>query len=343
MTFNIQAGELIQLNGILPGQGPYHFDNGLDTGTGSDLILELYDPNDLLVASGVETVSYLAKVPGQYQVRVSTAGGSGEYYLERDPGVVTLAGIDFGPVGSPLWPTYAAVSDEAYDSRIGYGWLGPIDGFSTFEEKNGNHLTRDKVILRTGTFVIDVDNGIYNVDVVLGRVKNADEIQISIEGNADKFVPDRGFYVIRSYVVTVDDGQLTFDLDGTAGSNDKVKISGIAISEAAGRIAGPTTPDSAITDLLGGWLAGYQPSVAPIGENVFTASMGPLTQVGQQSLADVASGNLAGSQLNLAAKRIEFDEVLGQQYDFGDFEIEDDMLQVLEESLTVAKQKILRT
>ena len=104
-----------------------------------------------------------------------------------------------------------------------------------FESNRGNDLTRDKVSLRTGTFVIDVPDGNYDVDIYLGQVRKSDSVRITVEGTADTFVPQDGPNVVRSFLTTVSDDQLTIEFDGLGGLNNRIQIAGIGLEEVDNR------------------------------------------------------------------------------------------------------------
>lgn len=81
-TTAVTAGQDVTFTAFLPSSGPYLFSNGLvgDDGS-SDLVMDLIDPNGVVVASGVDSLSHVAATSGNYILEVSSAGGSGEYYI----------------------------------------------------------------------------------------------------------------------------------------------------------------------------------------------------------------------------------------------------------------------
>ena len=93
---NAGVGEALTFEGVLPGAGPYLFDNGLDTPNGSDLRMELYDPNGNLVASDAQRIMHTTQFAGYYQLRVFPASSAGEYFIQMDPQVPVA--IDTGMI-----------------------------------------------------------------------------------------------------------------------------------------------------------------------------------------------------------------------------------------------------
>ena len=232
-AWDVQAGDTVQFNAFLPGDGPYLFENGLNGIDGSHLRLALYDPSGLLVATGSEELLYTAELTGQYLVEVSAENGFGEYYLEHDPGVTPPPGIDFGLEGGEVWDPYVRADTEAYDPAVGFGWIGTPTGLSVFERTIGNELARDQAVMRNGTFVVDVPNGTYNIDIHLGVTRRRTELQVNIEGINEQFFTILGPNVTYSFNRTVTDGQLTLEFDGSLALDRRFRVAGIGIQEAS--------------------------------------------------------------------------------------------------------------
>ncbi len=241
-SIEVEMGDEIGLTGILPGGGPFSFENDLSVEKGSALLMDLIDPQGTVIETNVSEINVIAELDGIYQVRVyADAGTSGEYFLQRDiePALADVPGIDFGPDNSIVFQDYAGVSNQGYNPNVGYGWTQVDDlSFASVEGNRGNDLTRDRVILRDGTFVINVANGTYNVDVLFGAMRNnSDSVTITAEGQVDTFKMLAGPNAIRSYVVDVTDGQMTLEFSGAPGLDSFIRIAGIEFSaQAAGRL-----------------------------------------------------------------------------------------------------------
>jgi len=248
-SLDVSAGDELTLTASIPGAGPHLFQNRLFDTNGSHLFIELIDPSGNSVAVDNWTIQHTAGVSGTYIVKVFADESAGEYILFKEvvvTGIEEPSGIDFGTDTSPVYLDYAGVSDNPYDSNVGYGWLSTI-GLIPFDGINGDDLTRDSVSLRNGTFAIDVDDGMYDVDVVLGigtkmdrgsqsdGIGDAPTVRITVENQIDTFTPLPGSNVVRSFVANVTDGQLTFEFDGLTGWNNRINISGITLNQIQGR------------------------------------------------------------------------------------------------------------
>lgn len=239
-SLDVNAGATINLEAQIPGAGPFFFANRLTTTGNSSLKIELFDPSGAMVDMDTWSINHTATMSGTYEIKVSTDQFLGEYVLLNDVVDTTIdepTGIDFGPEGSDLYNDYANVFDQPYDAKTGYGWQS-VTGLTANLLGRGDELTRDRIQLRNGTFVIDVDNGTYNVDVVLGITRKLDSVQITVENEVDTFVPANGPYILRSFTPTVTDGQLTIELDGAGGLVNTMPVSGIRLNAVGGRNAG---------------------------------------------------------------------------------------------------------
>lgn len=224
---------------VLPGGGDGLFRNGLVTDDGAAVNLELVNPIGVVVATGTNSISYFAPMQGVYEVRVSAQQNFfGEYFLFRDIEVPTLdvpEGIDFGEEGSTPFSDFDLASTEDYSFGRGYGWVESTQ-LNAFTGFRGNDLVRDGVSMQDGTFVIDVENGLYDVTIYLGVVTGKiDEMALEVEGVEDVFLPPRGPNVFRNYTANVTDGQLTLRFDGDPGLDRTFRVSGIGLSQSAGR------------------------------------------------------------------------------------------------------------
>lgn len=81
-TFAAVENEEFGFDAFLPGSGPYLFNNPLDDPGGSNLRLELRDPDGVLVATDPTTISTTALKTGDYELRVYAAQSQGEYFVE---------------------------------------------------------------------------------------------------------------------------------------------------------------------------------------------------------------------------------------------------------------------
>lgn len=77
------ANDQFSFDAFLPGLGPYQFNNPLDNPAGSQLRMELRDPDGILIASDPATIAETALKTGDYELRVYAASALGEYFVEH--------------------------------------------------------------------------------------------------------------------------------------------------------------------------------------------------------------------------------------------------------------------
>jgi immune inhibitor A len=137
---------------------------------------------------------------------------------------------DFGTAASPVEAGYAQVTNTTgYSSSLGYGWLpGRVDAR---DRSTGTALRRDFNFTALGTFVVDVPNGTYDVTITLGDASAPhDEMGIYLEGaRADTVTTAKNQFSVKTYRVTVADGQLTLLLDDLGGADASVAIDAIGV------------------------------------------------------------------------------------------------------------------
>lgn len=106
--------------------------------------------------------------------------------------------------------------DVHYTEEKGYGFLdasATIDGRSenyTFAGILPDKVYRDFALPAGNTFVVDVPNGTYQVEVVSGSVYKSD-VKSNVEGTACNPANTAESYTIGSVTVKVEDGQLTVE------------------------------------------------------------------------------------------------------------------------------------
>ena len=136
--------------------------------------------------------------------------------------------FDFGKKNSPVEPGYTQVTGmTTYSNSVGHGWLERVKDLS---RGPGTDLTGDFNYERVGTFVIDVPNGTYQLTLTAGEAFQHDQ-QVFLEGLlVDTFTTPANDVVIRTYTVTVGDGQLTLLLDGRGGIDPNMVINALQLN-----------------------------------------------------------------------------------------------------------------
>jgi len=139
--------------------------------------------------------------------------------------------LDFGTTRSLLEPNFLRVSNRTkYAATLGYGWL--VGSVSAADRRVGTALDRDLNQTRKGTFVVDVPNGTYTVNVRLGDAgKYAhDQMQVTVEGVVGAPVTTAARELVwQAFTVTVADGQMTVGLLDLGGKNKYVAIEGLTL------------------------------------------------------------------------------------------------------------------
>ena len=145
-----------------------------------------------------------------------TGAGNGSTTFTYAAGTSTRFDLNGG--GSPTATGFVGVGSgtaNEYTAGQGYGWQvasGTFDRFAPTDLLRDGHYGTDN------TFLIDIANGNYIVNVTLGDTIARDLVDVYAEGAQvlDNLTTASGQYAHRSFPVTLTDGQLTlrFDDDG---------------------------------------------------------------------------------------------------------------------------------
>jgi prepilin-type N-terminal cleavage/methylation domain-containing protein len=139
--------------------------------------------------------------------------------------------FDFGQTGSPVSNGFTQVTRFMwYSAPTGYGWSGSLPTSDGDIWNGPTSVLRDYVSGSTtpGTFVADVTNGEY--DVTVHYQGDSSNMHVTMEGIAVDTVNHQQYqFDIRTYRVTVNDGQFTLVLQDLDSWNKIWKISGIEI------------------------------------------------------------------------------------------------------------------
>src|SRR5262249_28720425 len=139
--------------------------------------------------------------------------------------------LDLGTSSSPVASGYQRVPLVNYSAAQGFGWQS-TSGLSAVN-RNGSALTRDFHSGPSGTFLVDLPNGTYNVTLTMGDAKAThDHVNVSAEGASvvSNLTTLAGQFAQPTFQVTVADGQLTLDLVDTGGSGSTFALNGIDIT-----------------------------------------------------------------------------------------------------------------
>jgi PKD repeat protein len=147
----------------------------------------------------------------------------------------TSVHLDFGSATSPVAVGYNAGLLKAYTPTQGYGWAS-LTGLSTVDRGTSNPLTRDFVLGRDGTYLIDLPNGTYNVKVTLGDPSaRRDQIALYAQGNqlASGLTTAANQFISPSYTVQVANGQLAVRVVDNGGANPYFALDAIDVTPTA--------------------------------------------------------------------------------------------------------------
>lgn len=154
--------------------------------------------------------------------------------LTLSPTPLLLQTYDFGTSSSPVGSGAIQVSHgSVYSAESGFGWTeGTIDSRDRGSSA-GDDLSRDFNVTTAGTFVVDVleEAAIYDVTIVMGDLLAArDEMGVFLEGaQLDSVSTAAGAYEVRTFRVTVSDGQLTLRIEDLGGLDPLVVINSLQI------------------------------------------------------------------------------------------------------------------
>ena len=138
--------------------------------------------------------------------------------------------FDFGTDQSPVDPGSIQVSHTIrYSAGRGYGMTSDVTGTDRGQDDD---LQRDFVEGGTVGFRVDVPNGLYQVEPVLGdRRQVRERVQVSINGEVrDTLTTLGGTPVTPSYYVTVTDGSIRLEVTDLGGESQRAALAAVTIT-----------------------------------------------------------------------------------------------------------------
>ena len=146
--------------------------------------------------------------------------------------------FDFGTSSSPLSDGFLRVSEAtSYEPSRAYGWVAGT--VASRDRGAGGLVERDFVFAQDATFAVDLPNGGYEIDVILGDKGqySHDAMGIYLEGVHRATLSTAARQVVgRSFDVDVSDGQLTLHLQDLGGRDANVVIEGLRVLAAGTEI-----------------------------------------------------------------------------------------------------------
>ncbi|MGI9470896.1 MAG: S8 family serine peptidase [Rubripirellula sp.] len=167
-----------------------------------------------------------------------------ELLFAIEAGPVFIAHFDFGTTLSPVADGYTRViTGDRYSESNGYGWsAGAVYSLN----RSGPPLTTDLNYTSDATFAFDLENGEYEVTLIMGEVLiGHDQMAVSLEDVRVDVVSIPGFqFATNTYQTEVTDGQLNIRLQDLGGSNPYAVINALDIA----RVVQPATAGIAAID-----------------------------------------------------------------------------------------------
>ena len=165
----------------------------------------------------------------------TSTGGTIAYLCKSDPASETVKKFDFGTKTSQLQTGYKRVTHltlyPTTSSGSTYGWVSAA--FGSVDRGVGTKLTRDLVFdSASREFKVNLPSDTYNVTVLMGDMLFAhDDMSVTIEGNVSGDIDSNvGQIQVRTFIVSITDGQLNIIFSDTGGANLDWVVNGIEIS-----------------------------------------------------------------------------------------------------------------
>ena len=270
-------------------------------------------------------------------------------YIELESPPDLAMRFDFGKASTPVTAGYTGVAeDDLYNISSGFGWQKAV---SSWDRSISDPLLRDFNFAASGTFLVDLPNGQYEVVLIMGDEGGMhDQMNVMLEGTSvDDVTTQAGEYATNSYLTYVTDGQLTLQLTDMGGSNGNIVINALEVLATGPDLTGPdlveTSPSGSMFGLLESVeltfselidtasfttddlsLSGPGGLITPLNltqlaDNQFEVGFAPQSDLGLYQLvvgpqiADVAGNQmLAATVVNIA---LEAPPVISLRFDFG--------------------------
>ncbi|MEQ8784963.1 MAG: hypothetical protein RIC55_01635, partial [Pirellulaceae bacterium] len=213
-------------------------------------------------------IQVLADGDGEYTFEVLRPNTAGEALIQVEETTGAQTGcliveyttvethFDFNTSGSPTASGYVGIGvDNDFDAMLGYGWVTTAD---TNGAAGPTDLLRDGHFGTTdNTFQVNLDNGVYTVNVTLGSPTQAlTSVDVLIEGvlEIDNLSTAAGQFVHRSFEVTIADGVLDLGLLNDGGNLWAIAALDIVVAPAVITLTGPgsVTADGVTVDMVTG-------------------------------------------------------------------------------------------
>lgn len=190
-----------------------------------------------------DSVTIAAAADGAYNVSVTIYDIADHSTTDEKANAVIVARVrciyfDFGTDVSPVEAGYARIDPSSiYSSSIGYGWED-VSGLYCRDRGSPDNLRRDFVFSSMArTFKVDLPNGIYEVELIVGDALFAhDQICIYAEGLLQANVSVKaGEFVRVAFQISISDAQLNLTFSDCGGADPNWVVNGLLIRQYTGR------------------------------------------------------------------------------------------------------------
>jgi subtilisin family serine protease/fibronectin type 3 domain-containing protein len=167
--------------------------------------------------------------------------------------VQAIVRLDFGKSTTPVAAGYRRlIETDRYAASVGYGWQE--NTIKSYDRATGGDLLRDFHYTPQGTFLVDLPNGQYEVVLAMGDAGALHDLMgVFLEGTqVDTVSTDAGQYATNTYLVDVNDGQLTLQLIDLGGTNANVVINALEVIVAGPDRLGPHVVEATPTGVIFG-------------------------------------------------------------------------------------------
>jgi PKD repeat protein len=144
---------------------------------------------------------------------------------------------DFGTRNSPVAPGYIGVAMTAYSASLHYGWSNGAASVKAFDRSTSDPLTTDFNCAKDQTFMVDLPNGSYDVQLTMGDASQEhDNLYIYLQGQlvASNLTTLVNQFIQPAYRLEVSTGQLDVRLTSNAsGSKPTFALDGLDVNASA--------------------------------------------------------------------------------------------------------------
>ena len=197
-------------------------------------------------ATSYQDATLAAGTAYSYRLRAYNAAGDSAYASPASAATAALphtAHFEFGTSASPVLSGYTLVTNSTtYSTASHYGWSSGVIG--SRDRGTGTSLSMHLDYTPDGTFLVDVPNGTYQVNLLLGDSGPYlhDDMGIFLQGvQVDNVSTAASQVVSRGYTVNVLGGQLVLRLKDLGGVDPNVAIDALDLTSVVVVPAAPTS------------------------------------------------------------------------------------------------------